>query len=66
MNKVVEVDLRDGVGDFRLISRQAIDALLQLKEGNRFSKGLFAGLALKKRSSIMKMWKDSTVIQNGH
>ena len=49
MNKVVEVDLRDGVGDFRLISRQAIDALLQLKEGNRFSKGLFCWIGFEEK-----------------
>jgi polyisoprenyl-phosphate glycosyltransferase len=32
----------DGVGDFRLLSRRAVDALLAMPEYNRFSKGLFA------------------------
>jgi glycosyltransferase involved in cell wall biosynthesis len=41
-NAVVEVDLQDGVGDFRLLSRRAVDALLQMGEYNRFSKGLFS------------------------
>jgi glycosyltransferase involved in cell wall biosynthesis len=41
-NAVVDVDIEDGVGDFRLLSRRAVDALLQLGEYNRFSKGLFA------------------------
>jgi glycosyltransferase involved in cell wall biosynthesis len=36
------VKLPADVGDFRLISRQALDALLQLKERHRFMKGLFA------------------------
>ncbi|MGE6631786.1 glycosyltransferase family 2 protein [Bacillus sp. NPDC077027] len=49
MNKVVDVDLRDGVGDFRLLSRQAIDALLKLKEGNRFSKGLFCWIGYEEK-----------------
>jgi glycosyltransferase involved in cell wall biosynthesis len=41
-NAMVEVDLQDGVGDFRLLSRRAVDALLQMGEYNRFSKGLFS------------------------
>ncbi|WIM96198.1 glycosyltransferase family 2 protein [Actinoplanes oblitus] len=42
VNRVVDVELTDGVGDFRLLSRAAVDALLSLPEYNRFSKGLFS------------------------
>lgn len=42
VRSLVDVPLEDGVGDFRLLSRRALDALLQLTEVNRFSKGLFA------------------------
>ncbi|TDE15903.1 glycosyltransferase family 2 protein [Jiangella asiatica] len=42
VNSVVDVRLADGEGDFRLLSRRALDALLSLTEHNRFSKGLFA------------------------
>jgi polyisoprenyl-phosphate glycosyltransferase len=42
INKMVDVKLTDGVGDFRLLSRAAVDALLSLPEYNRFSKGLFS------------------------
>jgi polyisoprenyl-phosphate glycosyltransferase len=42
INKLVDVKLVDGVGDFRLLSRRAVDALLSMPEYNRFSKGLFA------------------------
>lgn len=42
INSLVDVRLENGIGDFRLLSRQAVDALLSLKEYNRFSKGLFS------------------------
>ena len=42
INKMVDVELVDGVGDFRLLSRRAVDALLAMPEYNRFSKGLYA------------------------
>lgn len=42
VNSLIEVRLTDGVGDFRMLSRRAVDALLKLSEANRFSKGLFA------------------------
>lgn len=41
-NHLMDVKLTDGVGDFRLLSRQALNALLKLTEHNRFSKGLFS------------------------
>ncbi|MFD3722862.1 glycosyltransferase family 2 protein [Streptomyces sp. NPDC058674] len=42
INRWVDVELSDGVGDFRMLSRPAVDALLALPEYNRFSKGLFS------------------------
>ncbi|MFJ3305624.1 glycosyltransferase family 2 protein [Streptomyces sp. NPDC086549] len=42
VNRLVDVELVDGVGDFRLLSRRVVDAILALTEYNRFSKGLFA------------------------
>jgi polyisoprenyl-phosphate glycosyltransferase len=42
VNSLVDVRMEDGVGDFRLLSRRAVDALLQMGEHNRFSKGLFS------------------------
>lgn len=41
-NRITSVRLPDGVGDFRLMDRQVIDAFLELGERERFLKGLFA------------------------
>lgn len=40
-NKVSKIDLVDGARDYRVMTRQVVDALLELEEYNRFSKGLF-------------------------
>ena len=42
INWLSEVPIPEDVGDFRLLSRRAVDALNQLPERNRFMKGLFA------------------------
>jgi len=41
-NRLVDVELEDGIGDFRVLTRRAVRSLLSLGEYNRFSKGLFA------------------------
>lgn len=42
INRLSDVRVEDGVGDFRMLSRRAVEAILSLSESNRFSKGLFA------------------------
>ena len=42
IGKLSKVQIPANTGDFRLMSRRAVDALLQLREHHRFMKGLFA------------------------
>lgn len=41
MNKISKTDIVDGARDYRLMTRQVVDAILSLGEYNRFSKGIF-------------------------
>lgn len=41
-NWITDVHLEDGARDYRLMTRQVVDAILELPERNRFSKGIFA------------------------
>ena len=47
INWLSEVPIPENVGDFRLLSRRAVDALNQLPERNRFMKGLFAWIGYR-------------------
>jgi len=42
INRISDTNMVDGARDFRLMTRQMVDAILSLKEYNRFSKGLFS------------------------
>lgn len=61
VNKVIDVEIKDGIGDFRLLSRDAVDALLLLNEGNRFSKGLFSWIGLNQKI----IYYENVARQNG-
>ena len=41
INKMSEVEIVDGAVDFRMMSRQMVDAILDMPEVQRFSKGIF-------------------------
>jgi len=41
MHKISKTDIVDGARDYRLMTRQVVDAILSLSEYNRFTKGIF-------------------------
>jgi glycosyltransferase involved in cell wall biosynthesis len=47
LEKFGDVSLPPGAGDFRLLDRQAVDALLSMRERARFNKGLYAWIGFK-------------------
>ncbi len=47
MNHLADRPIPADVGDFRLMSRRAVDALLQLRERHRFMKGLFTWVGFR-------------------
>jgi len=42
INKISKTEIVDGARDYRLMKRQMVDAILEVKEYNRFSKGIFS------------------------
>ena len=42
INHISQVEMVDGARDFRLMTRQVVDSILELGEVNRFSKGIFS------------------------
>lgn len=74
VNRWVDVELENGVGDFRLLSRPAVDALLSMPEYNRFSKGLFSWIGFDTvtfdyrnvaREAGETKWRFSTLLNYG-
>lgn len=47
MSKIVDFDVVQGAQDFRMMKREVVDAIISLKEYNRFSKGIFSWVGFK-------------------
>lgn len=47
INKISKAQFVDGASDFRMLSRPAVNALLQMGEYNRFSKGIFGWIGFR-------------------
>ncbi len=42
INRMSKVEMVDGARDYRLMTRQVVDAIISMREYNRYSKGLFS------------------------
>ncbi|MBP3782717.1 MAG: glycosyltransferase family 2 protein, partial [Butyrivibrio sp.] len=49
INKMTKTEIVDGARDYRLMSRKFVDAILSMKEYNRFSKGIFGWVGFKNK-----------------
>ena len=47
INKISKVEMVDGARDYRLMTRKVVNAILSLKEYNRYSKGIFSFVGFK-------------------
>ncbi|MDD3879101.1 MAG: glycosyltransferase family 2 protein [Syntrophomonas sp.] len=52
IGKISPIDIPGNTGDFRLMSRQAVDAIKELRETHRFMKGLFGWIGFR-QAAIM-------------
>ena len=47
INRISDADIVDGARDFRLMTRQMVDAILSMTEYNRYSKGIFGWVGFR-------------------
>lgn len=47
INVISKVDIVDGARDYRLMTREMVDAIISMKEYNRFSKGIFGWIGFE-------------------
>lgn len=54
IRRVSRVQIPEDTGDFRLLSRRAVEALKQLREHHRFMKGLFAWIGFRQKAVLYR------------
>lgn len=54
LQKFADIDIPADVGDFRLLDRQAADALCSLREKQRYTKGLFSWIGYNKKELLFE------------
>lgn len=54
LDHTTRFDILQNVGDFRLLDRQAIDALRQLRETERYTKGMYCWIGFRKQEILFE------------
>lgn len=52
LGRISDIDIPPDTGDFRLMTRRAVNALLQLREHHRYMKGLFAWVGYPQKAVL--------------
>ena len=52
LQKTTRVEILENVGDFRLLDRKCINALCELRESERYTKGLFCWIGYRKKEIL--------------
>ena len=54
LQKVSNIDILQNVGDFRLLDRKCIEALRQLRETQRYTKGMYCWIGFRKKEILFE------------
>ena len=60
INKISKTEIVDGARDYRLMTRQVVDAILSMSEYNRFTKGIFGWVGYQTK------WMEYENIERAH
>jgi glycosyltransferase involved in cell wall biosynthesis len=52
LQKSTDIKIQKDTGDFRLLDRRAVDALKQIRDKNRYTKGFFSWIGYKKKEIL--------------
>ncbi|MBR1519919.1 MAG: glycosyltransferase family 2 protein [Bacteroidaceae bacterium] len=64
LQRTSRFDILENVGDFRLLDKVCIDALRQLREKERYTKGMFAWIGFKKKEILFEQGDRQTGVSS--
>jgi glycosyltransferase involved in cell wall biosynthesis len=52
LSRITKIPIQKNIGDFRLLDRKCINAIRELRENQRYTKGLYAWIGFKKKTIL--------------